>query len=83
MNQISQKNYPETQDGTFQILSNDMIDNVQENYIDEEEDEFFRGYSQAKEYDQARGTYKTDHDTQDIRNKILLEDFAPGRGEQK
>lgn len=70
---------PESQDGNFQVLSDEMIDNYQEKYMeDDQDDEFFRGYSPAKEFDQVRGTVKTDKQTQDMRNRLILEDFEPG-----
>jgi hypothetical protein len=70
---------PASQEGTFQMLSDEMLDNYQEKYLDDDQDdEFFRGYSPAKEYDQVRGTVKTDKQTQDMRNRLILEDFEPG-----
>ena len=83
MKEINERNQPESKDGTFQILDNEMLENIPEKYVDDEDDEFFRGYSYAKEYDHERGTFKSDTNTQDIRNKILLEDFTPGRKERK
>lgn len=76
----SSKKKAETNDGTFYMISNDDIDNLKEKYMDSEDDddEFFRGYSQAKEFSQVRDTLQTDRDTQDMRNKLIMEDFAPG-----
>lgn len=82
MNEIknSANKQPESHDGTFYMLSNEAIDNYQEKYLsDDDEDEFFRGYSQAKEYNCIRDTIQTyQDDSQEMRNKLILEDFTPG-----
>lgn len=72
---------PESKDGTFLVLDNDALDNYKENYIesDEEDDEFFIGYSQAKDMSQIRDTVNSNNDSNDMRNKLLLEDYTPGQ----
>lgn len=77
--QTSAQKKPETKDGTFMMISNEEIDNFEEKYLsDEDEDEFFRGYSHAKEFSHIRDTVQSDPKTQEMRNKIILEDFSPG-----
>lgn len=69
---------PETKDGTFMMLTDDSIDLLPERYNDsEEEDEFFRGYSHGKEYQQVQNSVQSDLDKQSMRNKVIFEDFTP------
>ncbi|CAI2386379.1 unnamed protein product [Moneuplotes crassus] len=77
INEIKGREENDSQNQRFQILDDDMIDNLPEKYEDEEEDEFFRGYAHAQEYNQSRGTFQSENDTQSIRNKIIFEDVTP------
>lgn len=76
---------PETKEGTFYMISNDEIENFEEKYLSDDEsadddDEFFRGYSPAKEYkrneDDSPGL---DPRAQNLRNQFIMEDFTPNK----
>ena len=80
--QQSSNKKPSTKHENFYMISNEEIDNFEEKYIsddqNDEDDEFFRGYSPAKEYKRAQvNNLFEEKETQNIRNKLILEDYAP------
>lgn len=80
----SEKKY-ESKDGTWVFISNDSLDEIDEKYVenDDEDDEFFRGYSKAIDFSQPREATKTDERTLDMRQKLIMEDFTPSTHKKK
>jgi lipopolysaccharide export LptBFGC system permease protein LptF len=65
------------------FLMNESLDNLSEQYNDsDDEDEFFRGYNKAKELNHIQNSYDIDKEKQDMRNKLIFEDYIPPNGRE-